>query len=130
MKQIDGEERERAEARWRAIPRLSLSHARTPLEEAPRLRAALGGGPRILIKRDDYLGAGFGGNKVRKLEYLLAEAQRDHLWRGEVEPRAGDGGALRAVGDALSAGSQSASGGVRRLGSGKSAGGSALRRGD
>ncbi|MGA1368671.1 MAG: D-cysteine desulfhydrase family protein [Blastocatellia bacterium] len=77
MKQIDGEERERAEARWRAIPRLSLSHARTPLEAAPRLRAALGGGPRILIKRDDYLGAGFGGNKVRKLEYLLAEAQRD-----------------------------------------------------
>ncbi len=77
MSWIDGEERERAEAQWRAIPRLSLSHAPTPLEEAPRLRAALGGGPRILLKRDDYLGAGFGGNKVRKLEYLLAEAQRD-----------------------------------------------------
>jgi D-cysteine desulfhydrase len=77
MRRIDGEERERAEAQWRAIPRLSLSHARTPLEETPRLRAALGGGPRILVKRDDYLGAGFGGNKVRKLEYLLAEAQRD-----------------------------------------------------
>ena len=77
MKRIDGGEQERVVASWRAIPRLSLSHARTSLEEAPRLRAALGGGPRILIKRDDYLGAGFGGNKVRKLEYLLAEAQQD-----------------------------------------------------
>jgi D-cysteine desulfhydrase family pyridoxal phosphate-dependent enzyme len=47
----------------------------TPIEEAPRFRAALGrNAPRIFIKRDDYTGPGFGGNKVRKLEYVLANA--------------------------------------------------------
>ncbi len=45
----------------------------TPLIEAPRLSEALGG-PRILIKRDDMTGIGFGGNKVRNLEYYLADA--------------------------------------------------------
>lgn len=45
----------------------------TPLVEASGLSAALGG-PRILIKRDDMTGFGFGGNKVRKLEFYLAEA--------------------------------------------------------
>lgn len=70
------EQRERASRRLLEVPRLELSHAPTPIEELPRLRVALGGGPRILIKRDDYLGPGFGGNKVRKLEYLLAEAKR------------------------------------------------------
>jgi D-cysteine desulfhydrase len=39
-----------------------------------RLRAALGGGPRLLIKRDDAIPFGFGGNKVRKLEFVLTEA--------------------------------------------------------
>jgi D-cysteine desulfhydrase family pyridoxal phosphate-dependent enzyme len=39
----------------------------------PRLSAALGG-PRLLVKRDDQTGLAFGGNKTRKLEYLLAEA--------------------------------------------------------
>src|SRR4051812_40579941 len=38
------------------------------------LRDALGGGPRLLVKRDDTIPFGFGGNKVRKLEYVLAEA--------------------------------------------------------
>jgi 1-aminocyclopropane-1-carboxylate deaminase/D-cysteine desulfhydrase-like pyridoxal-dependent ACC family enzyme len=38
------------------------------------LRDALGGGPRLLVKRDDAIPFGFGGNKVRKLEYVLAEA--------------------------------------------------------
>lgn len=61
--------------RLNSIPRLAASCGPTPIEELPRLRAALGRAPRILIKRDDYLGPGFGGNKVRKLEYLLAEAQ-------------------------------------------------------
>jgi D-cysteine desulfhydrase family pyridoxal phosphate-dependent enzyme len=74
---INDEQRSRARGRLEEIPRLDLSHAPTPIEELPRLRAALGGGPRILIKRDDYLGPGFGGNKVRKLEYLLAAAKRD-----------------------------------------------------
>ena len=39
-----------------------------------RLRVALGGGPRLLIKRDDAIGFGFGGNKVRKLRLVAAEA--------------------------------------------------------
>jgi D-cysteine desulfhydrase len=60
-----------------AITRLNYGHYPTPIEELPRLRAALGGGPRLLIKRDDYTGAGFGGNKVRKLEYALARAAAD-----------------------------------------------------
>ncbi len=38
------------------------------------LRTALGGGPRLLVKRDDAIPFGFGGNKVRKLEYALVEA--------------------------------------------------------
>ena len=41
----------------------------------PRLRAALGGGPVLLVKRDDALPFGFGGNKVRKLTLVAAEAQ-------------------------------------------------------
>ncbi|MFZ4984587.1 MAG: 1-aminocyclopropane-1-carboxylate deaminase/D-cysteine desulfhydrase [Blastocatellia bacterium] len=74
---MEDQSREQAIGRLRAMPRLNLSHRPSPIEELPRLRAALGGGPRILIKRDDYLGPGFGGNKVRKLEYLLAAAKRD-----------------------------------------------------
>jgi D-cysteine desulfhydrase len=62
-------------SRLDAIPRLSFGHYPTPLEELPRLRAALGANaPRLFIKRDDYTGPGFGGNKVRKLEYVLAQA--------------------------------------------------------
>ena len=57
-----------------AIPRLHFAHLPTPIEELPRLSAALGG-PRILIKRDDQTGLAFGGNKTRKLEFLVAEAQ-------------------------------------------------------
>src|SRR6266536_3217622 len=55
------------------FPRVPLAHLPTPLEDAPRLSAALGG-PRILIKRDDLTGLALGGNKVRKLELLLADA--------------------------------------------------------
>jgi len=57
------------------MPRLRLAALPTPLDEAPRLSAALGG-PRILIKRDDLTGLAFGGNKTRKLEYLMADARR------------------------------------------------------
>lgn len=65
-----------ARVRFAAIPRLSYGHYPTPLEEMPRLRAALGpNAPRLFVKRDDYTGPGFGGNKVRKLEYVLAQAQ-------------------------------------------------------
>jgi len=55
------------------LPRVALAHLPTPLEDAPRLTAALGG-PRILLKRDDLTGLALGGNKVRKLELLLADA--------------------------------------------------------
>ncbi len=56
------------------IPRVLLAHLPTPIEAMPRLSAALRG-PRLWVKRDDQTGLGLGGNKVRKLEYLLAEAQ-------------------------------------------------------
>ncbi|MBA4394667.1 MAG: D-cysteine desulfhydrase, partial [Desulfobacca sp.] len=45
----------------------------TPIERVPRFTAALGG-PEIFIKRDDLLGLAGGGNKTRKLEFLVAEA--------------------------------------------------------
>ena len=48
----------------------------TPLDDAPRLTAALGG-PRILVKRDDLTGLALGGNKARKLELLGAQARRE-----------------------------------------------------
>lgn len=53
---------------------ISLLHAPTPVDELSRLRAALGGGPRLLVKRDDAIPFGFGGNKVRKLEHVGAAA--------------------------------------------------------
>jgi D-cysteine desulfhydrase family pyridoxal phosphate-dependent enzyme len=56
------------------IARLNFAHLPTPIEELPRLTAALDG-PRILVKRDDQTGLAFGGNKTRKLEFLVAEAQ-------------------------------------------------------
>jgi D-cysteine desulfhydrase len=56
------------------LPRIPLAHLPTPLEELPRLREALGGGPRLWIKRDDQTGLATGGNKARKLEFLVAEA--------------------------------------------------------
>lgn len=60
--------------------RLNIGFYPTPIEEVPRFRQALGGSaPRILIKRDDYTGAGFGGNKVRKLDYVLAQALGDKI---------------------------------------------------
>ena len=56
------------------LPRVPLAHLPTPLEELPRLCRALGGGPRLLIKRDDATGLATGGNKSRKLEFLVAHA--------------------------------------------------------
>ena len=58
-------------------PRVSLATLPTPVVEAHRLRGALGGTarcPRILIKRDDLTGLALGGNKARKLEFLMADA--------------------------------------------------------
>lgn len=56
------------------VHRLNFAHLPTPVEELPRLSEHLGG-PRLLIKRDDQTGLAFGGNKTRKLEFLVAEAQ-------------------------------------------------------
>ena len=56
------------------ISRLHFAHLPTPVEALPRLSKTLGG-PRLLIKRDDQTGLAFGGNKTRKLEFLVAEAR-------------------------------------------------------
>ncbi|HET9982773.1 MAG TPA: pyridoxal-phosphate dependent enzyme [Longimicrobiales bacterium] len=59
------------------LPRFPLLHGPTPLHELPGVRAALGGPercPRILVKRDDLAGPALGGNKARKLEYVVADA--------------------------------------------------------
>ncbi|HUA82628.1 MAG TPA: D-cysteine desulfhydrase family protein [Bryobacteraceae bacterium] len=56
--------------------RLKFGFYPTPIEEMPRLRAVLGG-PRLFVKHDDYTGPAFGGNKVRKLEFVLAAAQAE-----------------------------------------------------
>ncbi|NKF23558.1 D-cysteine desulfhydrase family protein [Solimonas marina] len=60
-------------AAFNNFPRVRLATLPTPLEEAVHLSAALKG-PRIFFKRDDLTGAGLGGNKVRKLEFVLARA--------------------------------------------------------
>lgn len=58
-----------------AFPRVRLGHLPTPLEPLDRLTAHLDG-PRIWVKRDDCTGLSTGGNKTRKLEFLMAEAQQ------------------------------------------------------
>ncbi|TNF59980.1 MAG: D-cysteine desulfhydrase [Rhodobacteraceae bacterium] len=55
-------------------PRRFLAHLPTPLERLDRLSAELGG-PELWIKRDDCTGLSTGGNKTRKLEFLMAEAE-------------------------------------------------------
>ncbi len=55
------------------FPRVFLAHLPTPLERLDRLSRELGG-PEIWIKRDDCTGLSTGGNKTRKLEFLMAEA--------------------------------------------------------
>jgi L-cysteate sulfo-lyase len=56
------------------FPRVFLAHLPTPLERLDRLSVELGG-PELWIKRDDCTGLSTGGNKTRKLEFLMAEAQ-------------------------------------------------------
>ena len=57
------------------LPSIPLVSAPTPVEPLPRLSSLLGGGPRLLIKRDDAIPFGFGGNKVRKLSLVAGQAQ-------------------------------------------------------
>lgn len=56
------------------FPRTFLAHLPTPLERLDRLTKELGG-PEIWIKRDDCTGLSTGGNKTRKLEFLMADAE-------------------------------------------------------
>ena len=56
-----------------SLPRFPLAHLPTPLEELKSLSRQLGG-PQLLIKRDDQTGLALGGNKTRKLEFLVGDA--------------------------------------------------------
>jgi L-cysteate sulfo-lyase len=67
------EERSALSAKLSRFPRLGLAHLPTPLEPMKRLTEHLGG-PRLWVKREDATGVGFGGNKLRKLDYMLHEA--------------------------------------------------------
>ena len=60
-----------------AMPAIPLTPHATPIDDLTRLRAALGGkkAPRLLMKRDDLLSFGGGGNKIRKLQTVIAEAK-------------------------------------------------------
>ena len=59
-----------------ALPRVHFGHFPTPLEELPRLREALGASaPPLFVKRDDLTGLAFGGNKVRHMEFRLADVR-------------------------------------------------------
>ena len=60
---------------FESIPRVTMSHGPTPLEAMPRLSQAVG--CNLYIKRDDCTGLGGGGNKTRKLEYLVAAAREE-----------------------------------------------------
>jgi 1-aminocyclopropane-1-carboxylate deaminase/D-cysteine desulfhydrase-like pyridoxal-dependent ACC family enzyme len=61
----------------RSLPSVPLAPAPTPVEELTRLRSALGGGPRLLVKRDDAIAFAFGGNKVRKMRLMAAHALQE-----------------------------------------------------
>ena len=62
------------QGRVAAVPYLAVENYATPVYEMSRLRAALGGGARLLVKRDDLIPFGCGGNKVRKMEMVAARA--------------------------------------------------------
>ena len=59
------------------FPRVPLCHGPTPIEPMARLSAELGG-PQLFIKRDDCTGLAGGGNKTRKLEFLVGEALKQN----------------------------------------------------
>jgi D-cysteine desulfhydrase family pyridoxal phosphate-dependent enzyme len=58
----------------RPLPVVQLAPDPSPVHELTALRRALGGGPRLLVKRDDALPFAFGGNKVRKMQLVAADA--------------------------------------------------------
>lgn len=75
---------QRLARKFEAIPRLGLTRLPTPLEPLKRLSAHLKG-PTIWVKREDCTGFGFGGNKLRKLDFVLTEiGDADTLVSGGV----------------------------------------------
>jgi len=60
-----------------SLPSLPLLQSPTPIERMDRLSALLGGGPRLVVKRDDAIPFGFGGNKVRKLALVAGRARAE-----------------------------------------------------
>jgi len=62
--------------KFKNIPRLNLANLFTPIEECNRLRKKIPGCPHVYIKRDDFIGYIIGGNKIRKLEYIMPEVLR------------------------------------------------------
>jgi len=73
MKKVKAMKESELKARIERLPRIKLANLPTPLESMPRLSKRLGG-PKLWIKRDDLTGLVVGGNKVRKLEFEMAEA--------------------------------------------------------
>ena len=71
-----------------SLPRVHLAHLPTPVARLRRLSSVLGG-LELWVKRDDQTGLAFGGNKARKLELLVAEAEAHHartlITRGAVQ---------------------------------------------
>ena len=59
------------------IPKIVLGCYPTPLQELENASRYLGAGRKLYIKRDDLIVIWFGGNKVRKIEYLLAQAREE-----------------------------------------------------
>lgn len=57
-----------------SIAKISFGCYPTPIHELPNISRAMGDGKRLYLKREDLCGIGFGGNKIRKLEYLLGDA--------------------------------------------------------
>ena len=77
-------------------PRVPLAQLPTPLEEAPHLSERLGA--RVLIKRDDLTGLALGGNKARKLEFLIGDAMISaHFYAIDLSGTASPGGSVYLV---------------------------------
>ncbi len=58
---------------FRRLPKVRLLTGPTPIEKCDRLKAAFPSGPNLYIKRDDFTSYLVGGNKIRKLEYTMAD---------------------------------------------------------
>ena len=63
-----------ARDRLESLPAVQLGHLPSPVDELKRLRNAIGLKARLVAKRDDAIPFGFGGNKVRKLTLVAAQA--------------------------------------------------------